>query len=64
MKRNTHIKIHKMKQIKELQKSESITVRLSKSEAESIQLEANTELLSISSLVRRKLFFNRLEATA
>jgi hypothetical protein len=48
-----------MKEVKELQKSESITIRLTKSESESIQKEANKELLSISALVRRKLFFNR-----
>ena len=53
-----------MKDLKQLNKSESVTVRLSKNEAESLQNEANNELLSISALVRRKLFFNRLKATA
>jgi hypothetical protein len=53
-----------MKDLKQLAKSESVTVRLLKSEAESLQNEANNELLSISALVRRKLFFNRLKATA
>lgn len=48
-----------MKEVKELKKSEIITIRLTKSEAESIKNEANKELLSISVLVRRKLFFNR-----
>ena len=52
-----------MKDLKPLPKSASITIRLSKSEAESIQLEANTELLSISAVIRRKLFYNRLKAT-
>jgi hypothetical protein len=53
-----------MKDLKQQNKSESVTVRLSKVEAESLQNEANNELLSISALVRRKLFFNRLKATA
>jgi hypothetical protein len=59
VKRNNHIKNIKMRQVKELQKSENITVRLTKSESELLQKEASDELLSISGLVRRKLFFNR-----
>jgi len=53
-----------MKDLKQQNKSESVTVRMSQKEAESLQNEANNELLSISALVRRKLFFNRLKATA
>lgn len=53
-----------MKQVKELQKSESITIRLTQSECESLQNEAANELLSLSGLVRRKLFYNRVKATA
>jgi len=53
-----------MKDLKQLKKSESVTVRLSKIEAESLQNEANKELLSLSGLIRRKLFYNSVKATA
>ena len=53
-----------MKDLKQLKKSEIVTVRLSKTEADRLKIEANNELLSLSALVRRKLFFNRLKATA
>lgn len=53
-----------MKDLKQITKSESVTIRITKVEARSLQNEANTELLSISSLVRRKLFFNPVKATA
>ena len=53
-----------MKDLKQLKKESSVTVRLSKNEAESLQLEANNELLSISALVRRKLYLHTAKATA
>jgi hypothetical protein len=49
--------------MKESQKSEMITIRLTPKEANSLKKEAATELLSVSSLLRRKLFFNALKAT-
>ncbi|MBC7845516.1 MAG: hypothetical protein H7Y10_03390 [Flavobacterium sp.] len=45
-----------MKNLKEQNKAFSVTVRLSKSEIEQLQTESNNELLSLSALVRRKLF--------
>ncbi len=53
-----------MKNVKELQKTESVTFRMTAVEAAALQQEASNELLSISSLVRRKVFINRLKATA
>ena len=51
-----------MKDLKRVNKSESVTVRLSKEEAIQLQNEAANELLSISALVRRKIYFNPLKA--
>lgn len=53
-----------MKDLKQFKKESSVTVRLSKSEAESLQNEANNELLSISAVIRRKLFLHPVKATA
>jgi len=52
-----------MKDFKALPKSASITIKMTQSEAESIQKEAAAELLSISSTVRRKIFLSPLKAT-
>lgn len=51
-----------MKNTNEFKKESSVTFRISKQEAENLQNEANTELLSISALVRRKIFYNGLKA--
>lgn len=45
-----------MKTLKQDSKAHSVTVRLSKSESDLLQTESNNEMLSLSALVRRKLF--------
>jgi predicted HicB family RNase H-like nuclease len=45
-----------METSKEQNKAYSVTVRISKAESEQLQTESNNEMLSLSALVRRKLF--------
>ena len=53
-----------MKHLKEDGKVHSLTVRLSRNESEQLQIESDNELLSLSALVRRKLFLHAAKATA
>lgn len=45
-----------MKDLKENKERYSVNVRLSKTEAEQLKTQSGDELLSMSALVRRKLF--------
>lgn len=47
-----------MSDLKEQKERYSVNVRLSKTEAEKLQNEANKELLSLSAYVRRSLFLD------
>ena len=51
-----------MKNQNRVNKTAIVMVRLTKVEAESLQKEATDELLSLSAVVRRKLFYNSLKA--
>ena len=61
---NKNKKLHNMKTLKQDSKVHSVTVRLSQNESDQLQTESNNELLSLSALVRRKLFLNPVKATA
>lgn len=51
-----------MKKVKDNNKDYSVTVRLSKIQAEELQKQSNNELLSLSAIVRRRLFYNKATA--